>query len=108
MEGSSEGDWGKLGKDRGPGWLEAKGDEVAKKPVRAPRQKRRGDLPGWSRGMQVMGGGGNALPRGEASGGLRAQISDLGGPPERARPAASAARVGQARLQRPLPGAQLR
>lgn len=75
-------------------------NKVAKKPVGAPHQRRRRDLPGWSRGMQAMGMGGLRAGRG---GGLCAQTADPGAPWAPGL-AASAARVGQARLQRPFPG----
>lgn len=42
MEGSRVGSSGQPGAGQGPGWPEARGNEVAKKPLGAPRQRPRG------------------------------------------------------------------
>lgn len=79
MEGSRVGGWGKPGRAPAQVGQRLEENKVAKKLVGAPRQRRRGDLPGWSRGIQSMGRGGSA--RGGAGGcALTQQIRE---PPER-------------------------
>lgn len=103
MEGSRVGVWGKPGRAPAQVGQRLEENKVAKKLVGAPRQRRRGDLPGWSRGIQSMGGG---APRGEGRGALRS-YSRSGSPPS-ARPRGLSGQGGTGATPAPPPRAQPR